>query len=42
MSSKELSKMLEQLPEANKEQLALVAQGILIAQMAANETGQSA
>ena len=32
MSLKELSKMLEKLPEANKEQLRLVATGMLLAQ----------
>lgn len=34
MSSKELNKMLEKLPEANKEQLELVAKGMLLAQKA--------
>ena len=32
MSMKELNKMLEKLPEANKEQLELVAKGMLLAQ----------
>lgn len=32
MSSKELARMLEKLPEANKEQLELVAKGMLLAQ----------
>ena len=32
MSLKELNKMLEKLPDANKEQLELVARGMLLAQ----------
>ena len=32
MSSKELNKMLEMLPEADKEKLELVAKGMLLAQ----------
>lgn len=32
MSMKELNKMLEKLPDANKEQLELVARGMLLAQ----------
>ncbi len=34
MSTKELSKMLEALPEENREQLELVAKGMLLAQKA--------
>lgn len=32
MGMKELNKMLDKLPEANKEQLELVAKGMLLAQ----------
>lgn len=32
MSMKDLNKMLEKLPDANKEQLELVARGMLLAQ----------
>ena len=34
MSMKDLNKMLEKLPDANKEQLELVARGMLLAQKA--------
>lgn len=36
MSSKELNKMLEMLPEADKEKLELVAKGMLMAQKSQN------
>ena len=36
MDMKELNKMLEKLPEANKEQLELVAKGMLLAQKSQN------
>lgn len=39
MSLKELSKMLEKLPEANKEQLRLVATGMLLAQNSQQSDG---
>ena len=39
MSMKELSKMLEKLPEVNLEQLELVANGMLLAQKAQKRTG---
>ena len=39
MSMKELNKMLEKLPEANVEQLELVAKGMLLAQKAQKSTG---
>ena len=39
MSMKELNKMLEKLPEANLDDLGLVATGMLLAQKAQKNTG---
>lgn len=39
MSMKDMNKMLEKLPEANVEQLELVAKGMLLAQKSQQSTG---